>query len=342
MILKSYEIQKNKSNLSKYNFFLLYGENFGLKKDIKEYIEIEIKKKDKHIEISSLYENDILSNEENFFNSIFSGSLFSEKKIIIIHESTDKIINNVTNIYNKYVENVYLIFFSDVLEKKSKLRNFFEINKKTICIPCYLDSEKDLEIIAQSELKKSSINLSREAINLLIEKSNSDRNNLKNEIEKIKSYALNKKRIEFDEIKSLINFSGDHKSDILVNECLCGNILQYKKIVSEIYINTINQVYLLRILSNKIQRLLKIKEKENKLNNLDKLINSSTPTIFWKEKPLVKKQLSIWSSNDLNKLINEINNTELLCKKNPEISKVIFFNFFTKICSKAKNSSLSY
>ena len=342
MILKSYEIQKNKSNLSKYNFFLLYGENFGLKKDIKEYIEIEIKKKDKHIEISSLYENDILNNEENFFNSIFSGSLFSEKKIIIIHESTDKIINNVTNIYNKYAENVFLIFFSDVLEKKSKLRNFFEINKKTICVPCYLDSEKDLEIIAQLELKKNNISLSREAINLLIEKSNSDRNNLKNEIEKIKSYAVNKKRIEFDEIKSLINFSGDYKSDILVNECLCGNILQYKKVVSEIYINTINQVYLLRILSNKIQRLLKIKEKENKLNNLDKLINSSTPTIFWKEKPLVKKQLSIWNRNDLNKLVNEINNTELLCKKNPEISKVIFFNFFTKICSKAKNSSLSY
>ena len=342
MILKSYEIQKNKSNLSKYNFFLLYGENFGLKKDIKEYIEIEIKKKDKHIEISSLYENDILNNEENFFNSIFSGSLFSEKKIIIIHESTDKIINNVTNIYNKYVENVYLIFFSDVLEKKSKLRNFFEINKKTICVPCYLDSEKDLEIIAQLELKKSSINLSREAINLLIEKSNSDRNNLKNEIEKIKSYALNKKRIEFDEIKSLINFSGDHKSDVLVNECLCGNILQYKKVVSEIYINTINQVYILRILSNKIQRLLKIKTEESKSNNLDHLINNIKPAIFWKEKPLVKKQLSIWNMNDLNKLINEINNTELLCKKNPEISNVIFFNFFTKICSKAKNSSLSY
>ena len=125
MILKSYEIQKNKSNLSKYNFFLLYGENFGLKKDIKEYIEIEIKKKDKHIEISSLYETDILNNEENFFNSIFSGSLFSEKKIIIIHESTDKIINNVTNIYNKYVENVYLIFFSDVLEKKIEIKKFF-------------------------------------------------------------------------------------------------------------------------------------------------------------------------------------------------------------------------
>jgi len=342
VILKSYEIQRNPSNFLKYNIFLLYGENVGLKKDIKDIIKIAIKQKDDNIEILSLYESEILDNEVNFYNFIYAGSLFNNKKIITIYEATDNIIKKISDIYDKYSENVFLIIFSGILEKKSKLRIFFEVNKKTICIPCYLDSEKDLEIIAQLELKKSSISLSREAINLLIEKSNSDRNNLKNEIEKIKSYALNKKRIEFDEIKSLINFSGDHKSDILVNECLCGNILQYKKVVSEIYINTINQVYLLRILSNKIQRLLKIKEKENKLNNLDKLINSSTPTIFWKEKPLVKKQLSIWNRNDLNKLINEINNTELLCKKNPEISKVIFFNFFTKICSKAKNSSLSY
>ena len=286
-----------------------------------------------------MYENDILNNEENFFNSIFSGSLFSSKKVITIHESTDKILSNLNNIYEKNPENISLIVFSEILEKKSKLRNFFEINKNTVCIPCYLDSEKDLEIITQNELKKNSISLSRESINLLIEKSNLDRNNLRNEIEKIKSYCYNKKKIELDEIKSLINFSGDYKSDILVNECLCGNISQYNKILSEFYISAINQVYLLRILSNKIQRLLKIKDKEDKPNNLDNLINSSKPAIFWKEKPLVKKQLSIWKSNDLNKLISEINDTELLCKKNQGISKVIFFNFFTKICNKARSFS---
>jgi len=142
------------------------------------------------------------------------------------------------------------------LEKKSKLRNFFETSINTICNPCYLDSEKDLEIIAQSELRKNNILLSREAVNLLIEKSNSDRNNLRNEIEKIKSYSLNKKNLELNEIKSLINFSGDYKSDILVNECLCGDISQYKKIISELYVNTVSQILLLRILGNKAQRLL--------------------------------------------------------------------------------------
>ena len=142
-----------------------------------------------------------------------------------------------------------------------------------------------------------------------------------------------------DEIKSLVNFSGEYKSDILINECLCGNISQYKKIISELYINTINQIFLLRILSNKIHRLLKMKEQKNKSNNIDNVINTSKPPIFWKEKPLVKKQLSIWSLNDLRKIVADINDTELLCKKNPQISKFIFISFFSSICKKASNYS---
>ena len=339
MILKSYEIKKNKSNLLKNNFFLLYGENLGLKKDIKDFITAEIKQQNDNIEILSLYESEILINEENFYNWTYNGSLFGNKKIITIYEATDKIIKKISDIYNKNPENVFLIIFSEILEKKSKLRDFFEKGNKAICVPCYLDNEKDLEIIAQSELKKSNIMLSREIINLLIEKSNCDRNNLRNEIEKIKSYSLGKKNLEIHEIKLLINFSGNYKSDILVNECLCGNVVQYKKIVSELYINAVNQILLLRILSNKIHRLLKIKEQENKSNNLDNLINTSKPTIFWKEKPLVKKQLSIWSLNDLKKIISDINSTELLCKKNPNISNSIFFNFFSEVCKKANNFS---
>ena len=339
MIIKSYEVKKNISNLSKCNFYLLYGENTGLKKDVRNIVKMAIDQKDHNIEILSLYENEILANEENFYNLSYSGSLFSDKKIITIFEATDKIIKKISNVYDKCLQNVFFIIFSGILEKKSKLRIFFETNEKTICIPCYLDNEKDLEIITQLELRKNNIVLSREAINLLIEKSNSDRNNLRNEIEKIKSYSLNKKKLELNEIKSLINFAGDYKSDILINECLCGNISQYKKIISELYVNAVSQILLLRILGNKVQRLLKIKGKANKSNNLDNLINVSKPAIFWKEKPQVKRQLSIWSFDELEKLISKINNTELLCKKNPQISKVILFNFFLEICTKANSYS---
>ena len=74
-----------------------------------------------------------------------------------------------------------------------------------------------------------------------------------------------------------------------------------KNYIRILYKHAVNQIFLLRILSNKIHRLLKIKEQKNKSNNIDNIINTSKPTIFWKEKPLVKKQLSIWSLNDLKK-----------------------------------------
>ena len=229
MIIKSYEIKKNKLDILKNNLFLLYGENVGLKKDIKNFITNELKQKNNDLEILSLYESEIINNKDNFFNLVYSGSLFSKKKIIIINEITDKIIDIIKYIHEKYSEDVYLIFISNILDKKSKIRTLFEKEKMLTCIPCYLDNEKDLATIAQLELKKNNLTLSRESINLLIEKSNSDRNNLRNEIEKIVAYSHKKEKIELDEIKTLINFSGDYKSDIFVNECLCGNIHQYKK-----------------------------------------------------------------------------------------------------------------
>ena len=339
MIIKSYETEKKISNLIKLNLIFLYGENNGLKKDVRETIIKKFKEEKDNIEFLSFYEDEILQNQENLYNAIFSGSLFSNKKIITINDVTDKIFKQIEKIIEKNPKNILLIILSQILEKKSKLRNLFEKQDNTICVPCYLDSEKDLENIIYKELKKNNINLSREVINLIIEKSNQDRENLKNELEKIKSFAHNKKNIEIDQIKSLINFSGEHKSDNLINECLCGNILQFKKILSELYSNTINQIFLLRILSNKVQRLLKMKGSEKNYNNIDNLINSSKPSIFWKEKPIIKKQLLIWHYNDLKKTIYEINKIEMLCKKNPQISQVIAFKFFNELCKKANSYS---
>jgi len=117
VILKSYEIDKKISNLSKYNLFLLYGENIGLKKDIRDKIKIEINKKETSVELLSLNESEIIDGEEIFYNSIYSGSLFSNKKIITINNATDKITKYIEDIYKEYPENIILIIFANILEK---------------------------------------------------------------------------------------------------------------------------------------------------------------------------------------------------------------------------------
>ena len=336
MIIKSYEVNKKTKNVLSSNLYLLYGENVGLKKEIRDLI---INTKNENAEYITFYENDILNDEENFYNSFYSGSLFSNKKVITINNCSDKIVKHIEKIFEKNLEDILLIIYSDILQKKSKLRNLFEKNKTAICIACYLDNERDLQNIMINELNKNNINLSREIINFVVGKSNNDRNNLKNEIEKIKAYSHKQDKIKLEDIKYLINFSGEYKSDLLINECLSGNIFQYKKMLYEFYSNTINQIYLLRILSSKVHRLLNIKRVEKEFSNMDSLLNSTKPPIFWKDKEIVKKHLKIWKKNRLKLIMSEINNTELLCKKYPQLSKIIFLNLFTKLCREANSYS---
>ena len=164
MIIKSYELKKNKSSILKNNFFLLYGENQGLKKDIRNFLINEIKEKNDSLDTISFYESEVIDNDENFYNFAYSGSLFSNKKIITIYNATDKLLTKITDIYEKKADGLLLILFAEVLEKKSKLRSFYEKSEMATCIACYLDNARDLEIIIQSELRKNNINLSREAI----------------------------------------------------------------------------------------------------------------------------------------------------------------------------------
>ena len=54
---------------------------------------------------------------------------------------------------------------------------------------------------------------------------------------------------------------------------------------------------------------------------------------------MIKKQISLWKLSDLKKIFFEINDVEILCKKKPNISKIVSFNFFSEICKKANNYS---
>ena len=334
MILKSYEIKKIQQSILEKKIFLFYGENYGLKKEIGEIVK-SIICGDNEVEQISLFEEDVLKNEENFYNFIFGGSLFNNKKIIYVHNVTDKMLKNINNIVIKFPEDLLLFLFSEILEKKSKLRNFFEKENNIACVPCYLDNEKTLAIITQKELIKNKIILSRESIGLLIRKANGDRGNLLNEIEKIKSFSKNNKKIEHEQIKHLINSNTEIKHENLINICRSGDISELKRIVTELSIEKLNQILLLKILSNKIRRLLNIKNQNEEIKNIDSTINNQKPPIFWKEKPLIKKQLTIWKTDELEKTIFQINDIEISCKSNPQVSSFIFSNFLTGICKKA-------
>lgn len=331
MIIKSFEL-KNK-NLNKINFYLLYGNNKG-------FIDETINKSLKPILSKNVYnydETEILKEPGKFEEDILNKSFFENEKLIIISRASDKIYQMIDDIVNREVSDIAIILKSNVLEKKSKIRNFFEKNSNTVCIPFYEDNHQTLSLIAQNFLKKKQINISQENINLLIERARGDRLNLNNELEKIEFFSKNKKKIEINEILKLTNLAENFSVSELVESSLVRNKKKTLTILNENNFDPDECILILRVYLSKLKRLLKIQEQIKNTNNIDNIISSYKPPIFWKDKEIIKQQIKILGCEDIKKLIIKTNEIELQIKRKPLISLNILTNFILELTTTTNN-----
>ena len=308
MILKSFEIKKIDQCIN--NLLLFYGKNEGLKN---ETLDILIKNKNN---ISNYDEKEVLDNENDFIENILSKSLFENQKIIVIKRATDKILKIIEILNLKNITDVTIILNSDNLEKKSKLRSFFEKNKELICIPFYPDNDQTLSKLAYNFLRDKKISISSSNINLIVTKCSGDREALVNELQKIEYFTKNGKKINSENISKLINLNEDHSISELIDNCLAKNEKKIISILNENNFSNEDCIMIIRSFIVKAKKLLTLSKTFETNKNIDLTISLAKPPIFWKEKEITKQQIYRWNPNDIKQLIYSLSETELKIKKN--------------------------
>ena len=334
MILKSYIVERNIAALKKYQATLLYGENIGIKDDIKE----AIKNENKQSEIITFFEEDIVNNNI-LYENIFNQSLFSENKIIFIEEASDKIFNQLTECLEKENKEIQIYVFANNLEKRSKLRNFFEKDKKLAIFACYEDNERTLINYVSTRLNNYK-GLTGEIVNLIINNSNSNRKVIKNELIKIRDFFTEKK-LNKGQVLELLNIKNDSGFDDIRDKALMGEKSKINKLLSETEILNDESFFYLNNLNYRISRLYEIKKisGENKYNYED-VLESAKPPIFWKDKPIINLQLRKWSLAKLEEILLKIGETEILMKKNSNLrNDIIIKELIINLTNKASTSS---
>ena len=332
MILKSYETQK--IDINKNNIILFYGQNEGVKKE--EISKIMKLNKDKSL--FSYDEKEILENVEIFYNSIYSGSLFENKKIILINRASEKITKIVEEILEKNVPELYILINTGILEKKSKLRSIFEKDKKLICVPFYPDNNQTLSKFAYNFLSNKKISISPSNINLIVGKCSSDRETLLNELRKIEYFSKNGKKINSETISKLINLNENHSISELIDNCLVQNKKKIITILNENNFSNEDCIMITRSFIMKAKKLLALSKTFETNKNIDLTISSAKPPIFWKEKEITKQQIQKWKSKNIKQLIYALNEIELQIKKNINNSINLITDFILSRSSAKTNN----
>ena len=330
MIIKSNEL--NKLNFDQNKIFLFYGKNYGLKNESTNTL-LENK------EITAKYdEKEILENTNIFLENIFSKSLFENEKIILIKRVTDKILKIIEEIKEKNIEDVKIILDADILEKRSKLRSFFEKSKDYVCVAFYPDTNQILSRLTYNFFNQKKIAISPANINLIVNKCNGDRGTLYNELDKIEYFSKSGKKITEERIIKLTNLIENHSISELVDNCLAKNKKKIINILNENNFNNEDCIKITRTFLLKSKKILNLSSEFTSNKNIDLTISSAKPPIFWKDKEITKQQIYKWTPKNIKKLIYKLNEIELLIKKNINNSINLLIDFILDQSSSNTNN----
>ena len=330
MNFKSYIIEKNYSQIENVKSVLFYGENIGLKKYFKKLIKINNKKS----KIINLLQEEVLANENLLFNELDNLSLFDEKKIIFIENSNDKIFKIAENYLNGNL-NYQLYFFSEILDKRSKLRDYFEKSKIYGSVPCYADNSITIQRIIQEELK-GFLGVSSSNLNIILESCNNDRTKVYNEIEKIKSFFQDKK-INSESLIQLVNSPKTDDFNELKDAAIKGNKPVTNKLLNTTIIDQDKSAYYLSLINHRLLRLIDIlKNKREK--NIESIINNIKPPIFWKDKQNIIDQSKVWNIEKIQIILKKSYDFETIIKSNGAINKnMLIKKLLVDVCNVANS-----
>jgi len=191
MIVKSQEISLKKRDFFLNKIIVLYGENQDLINDLNDQILSLCEVKNQNSKI--IFEDDILKKPDDIINYYLNGSLFEENKnITIIKSCSDKILEIINSVKNN-IQDTLIIINSEILPKNSKLRQFGEYDKISICVPCYQETKFDIKKFLIQQIQMTKLVLSENQIETILNFSSLKRSKIKEAVEKINIYKNTKK-----------------------------------------------------------------------------------------------------------------------------------------------------
>ena len=327
MIAKSFIIEKDINTLNN-NLVLFYGENLGLKNFFKKKLKII----EKSIKTLVFSQDEIVKNAEIIFTEVLNKSLFDKEKIIFINDANDKILPIIQEIEN-LVNNQKIYLFAELLDKKSKLRNYFEKSKDKIAVPCYADNEVTIKKIILNKLKNFK-GVTTQNINLILQSCNLERDKLYSELDKIIT-CFDNNELDDEKLVKLLNVSENNNFSVLKDKALNGNKIKTNRLLKDTFIHPEKNFLFLNMFNKRLIDLSKIDD-TNKSTTLEEKMDKIKPPIFWKDKPFFIQQSKKWNKHKIRKALSETYNLELRIKSNSLVDQgILIRKLIVDICELA-------
>jgi DNA polymerase-3 subunit delta len=291
---------------------LLYGPDSGLITQRSQLIKKNyLGEKYDESQYIQIFENSLKENPDKLIEEAFSVSLFGEnKKLIILREAKDFLTKIIKDYINKTDQNTLVVIQAEDLSPSSSLRKLAEGEDMIAAIPCYLDNQATLKQYIMETLNKEGYKIDSPALAYLLDNLGNDREISAKELEKLMLYKYKEKNIKLEDVENLVVNNASVFLDKLIYAFFNKNYIEaYKNLL--ILLEENHVVVIVRSLINHTNRLIYIKESINLSENIDVALKSLRPPVFFTHVDSFKRQVSLYSLEELYKILELFINIEV-------------------------------
>ena len=297
------------------NAVLLYGQSYGVINERLNLLKTLISQNDDMRIIEHKYD-DITNDASILQDSITSINMFSSgDKVIVVRDNKNTISVDVKNIITNNDSDNFIVFIAGELSPSSSLRMFFEKGKNMIAIPCYYDSDFNINQEIINYFKGYNILIDKEAVYYIASHINNEKSLLFNELEKIRLYFLSN-HIKLKDIEGVVTlFSNTSYINKLTFYFIDLDSNNFEKLLLEYMKLDVPLMQIIYMIVNYLKRMLCTHDLLIEENNIDSAINKLKPPVFFKEVNIFKQHIRQWSKKNIIAMLGLMHNVELQYKK---------------------------
>jgi DNA polymerase-3 subunit delta len=222
---------------------------------------------------------------------------------------------------------------------KTGVRKLFEdAGAEFAAVPCYLDSERDLEEVVRRALKADGIVAEHDALRAIVSRLGSDRGVTRRELEKLALFAADTKRLSEADVLSIIGDESELRVDEACDAAGEGDYERLDSTLERLWAAGTSPSTVLRAALNHFQRLLVVKSAVEEGQPADGAMKRLRPNVHFSRESSFKAQVTRWTMGAIAQALDFLYEAEALTRTTGVPAEAVTGRAFIGLARMAKGS----
>jgi DNA polymerase-3 subunit delta len=265
--------------------------------------------------------------------------LFGGRRAVWVRAGSRNIANAVEAVIAAPSPDCRVVIEAGDLKRSSPLRVVCERAKNAVAVPCYVDAERDLARLIDTEVKEAGLTIDAEARAALVSLLGGDRQASRSELNKLILFARDKGRIDLDDVVAVVADASALALDGLIDAAFGGRTRDVETQFAKARMAGTAGGTIVSTALRHVTQMHKVRTVLDGGSDQDTAMKGFAPPIHFRRKVDVEGALKSWTTPRLERVMNQLADGVLQTRKTPALAETVAHRALLSIAVAARRRS---